>query len=44
MEISSTADLTLLWLSLSPDIIGGCCRVGYDDIKKMRQEIDNYEK
>ena len=32
------------WLSLSPDIIGGCCRVGYDDIKKMRQEIDNYEK
>ena len=32
------------WLSLSPDIIGGCCRVGYDDIKKMRQEIDNNEK
>ena len=32
------------WLSLSPNIIGGCCRVGYDDIKKMRQEIDNYEK
>ena len=32
------------WLSLSPDIIGGCCRVGYDNIKKMRQEIDNYEK
>ena len=32
------------WLSLSPDIIGGCCRVGYDDIKKMREEIDNYEK
>jgi len=32
------------WLSLSPDIIGGCCRVGYDNIKKMRQEIDKYEK
>ena len=32
------------WLSLSPDIIGGCCRVSYDDIKKMREEIDNYEK
>jgi len=32
------------WLSLSPDIIGGCCRVGYDEIKKMRKEIDNYEK
>ena len=31
------------WLSLSPDIIGGCCRVGCDDIKKMRHEIDNYE-
>ena len=31
------------WLSLSPDIIGGCCRVGCDDIKKMRLEIDNYE-
>ena len=31
------------WLSLSPDIIGGCCRVGYDEIKKMREEIDNYE-
>ncbi len=29
------------WLSLSPDIIGGCCRVGYDNIKKMREEIDN---
>ena len=28
------------WLSLSPDIIGGCCRVGYDNIKKMREEID----
>ncbi len=28
------------WLSLSPDIIGGCCRVGYDSIKKMREEID----
>ena len=23
------------WLSLSPDIIGGCCRVGYNNIKKM---------
>ena len=31
------------WLSLSPDIIGGCCRVGYDEIKKIREEIDNYE-
>ena len=31
------------WLSLSPDIIGGCCRVGCEDIKKMRHEIDNYE-
>ena len=31
------------WLSLSPDIIGGCCRVGYHEIKKMREEIDNYE-
>ena len=31
------------WLSLSPDIIGGCCRVGYDEIKKMREEIDNHE-
>ena len=30
------------WLSLSPDIIGGCCRVGYDNIKKMREEIDNH--
>ena len=29
------------WLSLSPDIIGGCCRVGYDNIKKMREEIDS---
>ena len=29
------------WLSLSPDIIGGCCRVGYDKIKKMREEIDS---
>ena len=29
------------WLSLSPDIIGGCCRVGYDSIKKMREEIDS---
>ena len=28
------------WLSLSPDIIGGCCRVGYNNIKKMREEID----
>jgi len=30
------------WLRLSPDIIGGCCRVGYDNIKKMREEIDIY--
>lgn len=29
------------WLSLSPDIIGGCCRVGYNNIKKMREEIDS---
>ena len=29
------------WLSLSPDIIGGCCRVGYNNIKKMRDEIDS---
>ena len=28
------------WLSLSPDIIGGCCRVGFDNIKNMRKEID----
>jgi len=28
------------WLSLSPDIIGGCCRVGFDNIKSMRKEID----
>ena len=28
------------WLSLSPDIIGGCCRVGFDNIKIMRKEID----
>ena len=30
------------WLSLYPDIIGGCCRIGYDDIKKMRVEIDKF--
>ena len=30
------------WLSLYPDIIGGCCRIGYDDIKKMREEIDKF--
>ena len=29
------------WLSLSPDIIGGCCRVGFDNIKNMREEIDS---
>ena len=29
------------WLSLSPNIIGGCCRVGYNNIKKMREEIDS---
>ena len=29
------------WLSLSPDIIGGCCRIGDDVIKLMREEIDN---
>ena len=29
------------WLSLSPDIIGGCCRVGYNNIKKIREEIDS---
>jgi homocysteine S-methyltransferase len=28
------------WLSLSPDIIGGCCRIGFDNIKNMRKEID----
>jgi len=28
------------WLALSPDIIGGCCRVGFEDIKNMRKEIN----
>jgi len=28
------------WLALSPDIIGGCCRVGFKDIKNMRKEIN----
>ena len=28
------------WLALSPDIIGGCCRVGFEDIKNMREEIN----
>ena len=32
------------WLSLQPDIIGGCCRVGFENIKKMREEIDMYIK
>ena len=31
------------WISLSPDIIGGCCRVGYDKISKMRNLIDRNE-
>ena len=31
------------WISLSPDIIGGCCRVGYDKISKMRNVIDRNE-
>jgi len=28
------------WLALSPDIIGGCCRVGFEDIQNMRKEIN----
>jgi len=28
------------WVALSPDIIGGCCRVGFEDIKNMRKEIN----
>jgi len=28
------------WLALAPDIIGGCCRVGFEDIKNMRKEIN----
>ena len=28
------------WLALSPDIIGGCCRVGFEDIDNMREEIN----
>ena len=28
------------WLALSPDIIGGCCRVGPDEINNMRKEIN----
>ena len=28
------------WLELSPDIIGGCCRVGSEDIRNMRKEIN----
>lgn len=42
-ESSITNKLIKDWISLSPDIIGGCCRVGYDKISKMRSLIDNNE-
>ena len=32
------------WLELSPDIIGGCCRVGSEDIKNMRKEINFFQQ
>ena len=28
------------WLKLSPDIIGGCCRVGTDIIKEINNQIN----
>ena len=28
------------WLKLSPDIIGGCCRVGTDTIKEINNQIN----
>ena len=28
------------WIKLSPDIIGGCCRMDASVIKKMRKYID----
>ena len=42
-ESSINNELIKDWISLSPDIIGGCCRVGYDKISKMRSLIDNNE-
>ena len=42
-ESSINDELIKDWISLSPDIIGGCCRVGYDKISKMRSLIDNNE-
>ena len=42
-ESSINNELIKHWISLSPDIIGGCCRVGYDKISKMRSLIDNNE-
>tara|TARA_Y100000816_G_scaffold257999_1_gene212563 strand:+ start:310 stop:1182 length:873 start_codon:yes stop_codon:yes gene_type:complete len=42
-ESSINNELIKDWISLSPDIIGGCCRVGYDKISKMRTLIDNNE-
>ncbi len=32
------------WVDLSPDIIGGCCRVDCKDIKNMRKEINFFQQ
>ena len=29
------------WINESPDIVGGCCRIGKNEIKKMKSFIEN---
>ncbi len=29
------------WIDESPDIVGGCCRIGKNEIKKMKSFIEN---